>query len=291
MRGKHSKKLLALIMAAAMVFALLPTAAFAAEGGAESDSVTVRVSIKNYAFKGALTADDGTEVEPAWEDTFSYLYRLTVEKGETLGQAILDEGFFKAEGTPSYITAINGLSGGIGISSETQWGRYDMSGWLLYLNGAKPVQNGTEVGADALGNQARYTDYSGNELDCLQLENNDRINLYYSIDGKTLVDENILPKATIKTETKKKAIKISTKEYEDPEITGYEYAYRLSGSKTWKTTMAKSPAKTIKSLKSGKKYKVKVRVILNTHVKAGDSAADLTRYYGDWSRIRTVKTK
>ncbi len=63
----------------------------------------------------------------------------------------------------------------------------------------------------------------------------------------------------------------------------YQIAYRIKGTSTWKkvnTTL--TTAKTIKKLKSGKKYQIKVRAYKKVDGKA---------YIGPWSDIKTVKVK
>lgn len=63
----------------------------------------------------------------------------------------------------------------------------------------------------------------------------------------------------------------------------YQIAYRIKGTSTWKkvnTTL--TTAKTIKKLKSGKKYQIKVRAY---------KKVDGKTYIGPWSDIKTVKVK
>ena len=63
----------------------------------------------------------------------------------------------------------------------------------------------------------------------------------------------------------------------------YQIAYRIKGTSTWKkvnTTL--TTAKTIKKLKSGKKYQIKVRAY---------KKVDGYTYIGPWSDIKTVKVK
>ena len=60
----------------------------------------------------------------------------------------------------------------------------------------------------------------------------------------------------------------------------YQIKYRVKGKSSWKTVKTTSKAKTIKGLKKGKKYQIKVR----TFKKVGGST-----YYGKWSKVKLTK--
>ena len=60
----------------------------------------------------------------------------------------------------------------------------------------------------------------------------------------------------------------------------YQIKYRVKGSSSWKTTTTTAKAKTIKNLKKGKVYQVKVRAY---------KKVDGKTYYGAWSKIKTTK--
>lgn len=62
--------------------------------------------------------------------------------------------------------------------------------------------------------------------------------------------------------------------------TVYQIAYKQKGTSTWKYTTTTSYYKTIKSLKKGKQYYVKMRA----YRKSGT-----TRYYGSWSTVKLSK--
>lgn len=62
----------------------------------------------------------------------------------------------------------------------------------------------------------------------------------------------------------------------------YQIAYKKSKSKSWKYTTSKTTNKTIKHLKSGKSYSVKVRA----YKKVGAQ-----QHNGAWSKVKTVKVK
>lgn len=89
-------------------------------------------------------------------------------------------------------------------------------------------------------------------------------------------------KAAIKSMTsgtKKLTVKISGK----PSAKGastYQIYYKQKGTSTWKKTTTTSNSKTIKKLKKGKQYYVKVRA----YKKVGN-----TTYYGDFSRTKLSK--
>ena len=62
----------------------------------------------------------------------------------------------------------------------------------------------------------------------------------------------------------------------------YQIAYKKSGAGSWKTISTAKTSRTIKSLKNGKKYTVKVRAYKKVSGK---------NYYGAWSKTKTVKAK
>ena len=64
----------------------------------------------------------------------------------------------------------------------------------------------------------------------------------------------------------------------------YQIAYKRKGSSKWYYAKAGSStySKTISSLKSGKYYYVKVRAF---------KSVNGTKYYGSWSKTKTVKVK
>lgn len=64
-------------------------------------------------------------------------------------------------------------------------------------------------------------------------------------------------------------------------VTGYQIAYKVKGG-SWKYTTTTSTSKTIKSLKSGKTYYVKVRAYKTINGK---------KYYGSWSKTKSKKVK
>ena len=64
--------------------------------------------------------------------------------------------------------------------------------------------------------------------------------------------------------------------------TGYQVRYKKSGAKKWTTKNFKKNTFTLTKLKKNKKYKVKVRVYKTVNGK---------KFYGKWSKVKTVKTK
>lgn len=62
----------------------------------------------------------------------------------------------------------------------------------------------------------------------------------------------------------------------------YQIAYKKSGAGSWKTISTVKTSRTIKSLKKGKRYTVKVRAYKKVSGKT---------YYGAWSKTKTVKSK
>ncbi len=62
----------------------------------------------------------------------------------------------------------------------------------------------------------------------------------------------------------------------------YQVKYRVKGTSTWKKAYTSDTSKTIKDLKKGKTYQVKVRAYKKVNGKT---------YYGKFSDIKTVKVK
>lgn len=85
--------------------------------------------------------------------------------------------------------------------------------------------------------------------------------------------------------TKKKTIQVQWKKLSG--ITGYQVQVALNkkfkkGKKTYTVKKAKTTKKTIKKLKRKKKYYVRVRAYKTVKGK---------KYYGKWSKAKTVKVK
>lgn len=96
-----------------------------------------------------------------------------------------------------------------------------------------------------------------------------------------LKQELAKPKAVIKA--KKKKITVKYKKVTD--ATGFQVRYKIKGKKKWtvKTyNSQKTVIKTIKKLKSGKRYKVQVRAM----IKQGNN-----KVYSVWTKAKTVKVK
>lgn len=82
-------------------------------------------------------------------------------------------------------------------------------------------------------------------------------------------------KKSLKVKVKKaKGVSSSKKAYK------YQIAYKKKGSSKWKKVKIKSTTKTIKKLKKGKKYQVKVRSLKKQNGKY---------CYGEWSSVKTSK--
>jgi len=62
--------------------------------------------------------------------------------------------------------------------------------------------------------------------------------------------------------------------------TYYQIRYKVKGTSKWKTVKTKKQKVTIKKLKKGKRYQVKIRA----YKKIGKKT-----YYGAWSKVRTTK--
>ena len=88
----------------------------------------------------------------------------------------------------------------------------------------------------------------------------------------------ILPgKASAKAKAGKKSMKVTIASQKDQGVTKYQISYRIKG-KSWKNITVTKTKKTIKKLKKGKKYQVRVRAYGPTG-------------YGAYSKVITVKIK
>ena len=64
--------------------------------------------------------------------------------------------------------------------------------------------------------------------------------------------------------------------------TKYQLAYKLKGSSKWKYKTTSKKTITVSKLKKGKKYTVRIRTMNSTNGQ---------KYYGKWSKSKTVKVK
>lgn len=85
--------------------------------------------------------------------------------------------------------------------------------------------------------------------------------------------------AKVKTGKKKLTVKAKVKAAKTGG-TRYQIQYRVKGSSKWKTRTTKKQTLTIKKLKKGKKYQVRIRAFK----KAGGKT-----YYGAWSKTSTSR--
>ena len=108
--------------------------------------------------------------------------------------------------------------------------------------------------------------------------------IYYGDFSDTLPSGIVLPaKAIIKKLTVgKKQLTVQVKDQKKTGIAGYEIQYRRQGTSTWKTKTisAKKTKVTLKKLKKGKKYQVRVR---------GFVKVNGTKQYGAFSKTKTSK--
>ena len=85
---------------------------------------------------------------------------------------------------------------------------------------------------------------------------------------------------TLKSSSKKK-LKVSWKK-SPGKVSGYQIYYRVKGTSTWKKVYTSSTSKTLKNLKSGKTYQVKIRAY---------KTIDGKKYFGSFSSVKTKKVK
>ena len=99
--------------------------------------------------------------------------------------------------------------------------------------------------------------------------------------GTKILNFNIYPaKATgLELKAAKGAIKVSY-DKKDGGVK-YQISYRIKG-KSWKNATATDTSTTVKGLKSGKTYEVKVRAF---------KRVNSTNYYGAWSAVKKIKVK
>ncbi|MGN0270626.1 MAG: fibronectin type III domain-containing protein, partial [Candidatus Weimeria sp.] len=86
------------------------------------------------------------------------------------------------------------------------------------------------------------------------------------------------------TKSTKKSITAAWNEAEisGTNVDGYQISIKKKGTSTWKSSTVTGTKKEFSSLKSKTKYLLRVRPYASVNV---------TRYYGKWSVIKTVKTK
>lgn len=139
---------------------------------------------------------------------------------------------------------------------------------------------------DAMGNRlVKNVDYTLTYASGRKLVGKYTVKINFKGDyaGSKTLSFTIVPKTpTIKSLTVgTKSLKVKT--YTKPSAKGgnyYQIAYKLKGSSKWVYTTTNTSYKTIKKLKSGKVYSVKIRAFR----KVGT-----TKYYGGWSKIKVSK--
>lgn len=284
MKRTKSKILAGLVLSVLMAFTMVPQAAFAT-----GDEVTVNVFVKNLAFVKELATDDGSKAVPAWTGVHAAFDKVTIAKGQTLGEAIMAEAELKAEGSASYITGFDGLSSGLGIV-DPGFG-YDMSGFTFFINTEQAT-----AGIDAYGNEAKYIDtFDGNkEKDCSQIADGTNIDFFYSVYSNQFVDKSLLNTKVSKVVAKKKAIQVRAKKPTGVNAK-FQFAYKAAGAKKWTVKKSSKGAVTIKGLKSGKKYSIKVRAVSDVGMKVMDwttgGYTDAPKTTGAYSKAKTVRVK
>ena len=110
-----------------------------------------------------------------------------------------------------------------------------------------------------------------------------KVTLKGNYSGSKTVSFKIVPKRAVidKAAPGTKQIKVTMKtKVASTGGSTYQIKYRVKGSSKWKTVTTTSKTKTIKSLKTGKRYQIKVR--------AYKKVKGVT-YYGKWSRVKTTK--
>ena len=137
---------------------------------------------------------------------------------------------------------------------------------------------------DAAGKTIPETNYD------LQYTNNKKVGkasvkvtLKGNYSGMKTLDYKILPKKAVisKTTPGSRQIKVTMKtKVTATGGTVYQIKYRVKGTSKWKTVTTKSQTRTIRNLKKGKVYQVKVRAY---------KSVNGTKYYGKWSKVTTTK--
>jgi hypothetical protein len=102
--------------------------------------------------------------------------------------------------------------------------------------------------------------------------------------SSTPIAKKVLKTPSVTVKSAKKAIKVTYKK-KVKDATGIQVSYKLKGAKKYVTKTfktSKAVTKTIKGLKGGKKYSVKVRA----YIKSGSNKA-----YSKWTKAKTVNVK
>ncbi|BAK48092.1 hypothetical protein CXIVA_21250 [Clostridium sp. SY8519] len=103
----------------------------------------------------------------------------------------------------------------------------------------------------------------------------------YKVAKKETLNFKVLPaKTSLSLKASKRSLKATAKKTAGG--VRYQFAYRKSGSKTWKTISAKGTKVSIKKLSAKKKYSVRVR----TYKKTGGKT-----YFSTWSASKTARTR
>ena len=106
-------------------------------------------------------------------------------------------------------------------------------------------------------------------------------NPYYK--GKITRTFKIVPKKAVVAKANAGKKKLTVKAKTKVAKTGgtmYQIQYRVKGTSKWKTKKTKKQSLTIKKLKKGKKYQVRIRAFKKVGKKT---------YYGAWSKVKTTK--
>ena len=222
-------------------------------------------------------------------------------KAQTQSPTVVYEDSELTEGTDYTISYKNNINAGTATMTITGAGDFGGTKSMTFTISPKKITPTVTLSASTLVYNGKYqkpapvvkdgsrtyvsgTDYSvtyknnkkvGKATVTVRMKGN------YTADSKTLTFKIKPKKAVIsKAVPGKKQIKVTmgTKVSATGGST-YQIKYRVKGASKWKTVTTTSKTKTIKNLKKGKKYQIKVRAYKKVNG---------VTYYGAWSKVKTT---
>jgi|GEM_PF-4806869 len=252
---KKMKLVTVMALSIMLVFAMMPSAVFA-----DSDTITVNVTVKNDTFVHPLVDLDNNIITPPWTGKlFTKPVKVPVEFDTNLHDALFDY-FGKMIDLAWWggIGGFHGLNEGINIE-EAPWGG-PADYWVFQLNGDDSYGAVTYVNTDEEALQ--YVDLGyGFGYQEIKLKDGDNVLIAFSLDGTEIdIPYALSPQKTNAKSSGKTAVDIKWEKHD--KATKYEVyraktkngAYKLVGSPT-----ANSYRDT--GLAAGTDYYYKVKMI------------------------------
>lgn len=252
-KSKKSFRLVtAFILSLVLVVTMVPTTAFAAD-----DSKTINLVVKNVNFDKEYINATGKAIEPDWTGTMNY--KLKVGSGKNVAEVISDKFTSNVAMFSGYVINFFGFDGGVNIDTKND---YDLSGWMYSYNGSEPAKS-----MDAI------SDYGVGGTFKNQIKDGDTFVFGYTLDGAEIDEPYIDVPSNVKA---------ARASYNSNKITWQsagnkngqwtknitDYVVSRSTSKTGTYTpittvssIEKNMTYTDKSLKTGKTYYYKVKMV------------------------------